>query len=359
VPLEINGMGEIGHLTREHGIYVNSAYRRPLRLLMQDAARYERAARCVSNGMMGADDLVPIAARMHGARDVIGSINRMRSAITSWDAVNTAISSGKFLEAGYRRAAQATSNVWCSLARTAGFPPAISSYTAIPGGSTFNGNTSGSLGTGQISLGASDHLYLSNYGIAGESASLNNTVISIAIDLLVAAGNISATVTTSQAISTTALPRWTTGEGLCMSLEVTTTLGTTASNVTLTYTDQGGTAANSTGAIALTTGATSGRLVPIQDGPMIRLAADDYGVRQVEGCILSASMGSGVLAAIVYKPLLINITVVGLPAEKTTPMQAGRLVRLTDTAGGSKPFITTIMYGPTLSTAGFATFVWG
>jgi len=351
-------MGEVGHLTREHGMYVNSAFRRPLRAVMRDSARYERAAREVSNGRFGADELLPIARRMSDQSDVVRSIKGMRASLTSWDQIVSAISGGKHLEYGFRKAS-GTASVWHFDFRSVGWPGA-GAYTNIPGGTAFNGLSEGSYGTRGVSLGASDHLYLSNIGVGGEISTLASSGIYITVDLLVGAGDISATSITSQAISTTALPRWTTGEGLCMSLEVTTALGATASNITLTYTDQAGNAANSTGAIALTTGAVAQRLVPAQDGPMIRLADGDSGVRNVEACILSASMLAGVMAAIIYKPIRVSTIFAGLPTEQTTPGQAGGIRRLTDTAGGSMPCITAIRWhAPGMGIAGYYEYVWG
>ncbi len=325
---------------------------------MRDSARYERAAREVSDGRFGADELVPLALRMSDHSDVVRSIRGLRASITSWDQIVTAMSGGKHLVYGFRKPGIATS-VWSFDFRNAGFP-GVGAYTNIPGGTAFDGNSAGSYGTGGISLGASDHLYLTNVGIAGELVPPGSNGIFITVDLLVGAGNISATTLTSQDISTTALPRWTTGEGLCMSLEVTTNLGATAASITLTYTDQAGNTGNSTGAIALTTGGVAQRLMPVQDGPMIRLAAGDTGVRAVEACIMSVSMLAGVMAAIIYKPIRVTSTVAGFPTESTTPVQAGGIRRLTSAAGGSKPCITTIRWqSGTLSIAGYYEYVWG
>jgi hypothetical protein len=146
-----------------------------------------------------------------------------------------------------------------------------------------------------------------------------------------------------------------------MNLAVTGALGATAATITISYTDQANNAAQSTGAIALTTSAAANRLVPVQDGPMIRLAAGDYGVRTVEGCILSASMLAGTMAVQLFKPLRLQTTLLGLPVEMTTPVQAGRMTRVTQSAGGELPCIMTQRYVQTSGAGlhGLAEFVWG
>jgi hypothetical protein len=199
-----------------------------------------------------------------------------------------------------------------------------------------------------LTIGGSDHLYLTN-AVANH---VTGTNVHMYVDVLVSAGNILATSATSQNISTTSLSRWTSGEGLAMTLEVTAALGATAANITISYTDQAGNTANSTGAIALTTSAAVGRLVPILDGPMIRLATGDYGVRTIEGCILSASMtGSGVMAALIYKPLVVCPTIgVTTWNERSTPAQLSGIKQLTSAAGGELPFVGSFVLASTTST---------
>jgi hypothetical protein len=172
------------------------------------------------------------------------------------------------------------------------------------------------------------------------------------VDVLVSAGNILATSATSQNISTTSLSRWTSGEGLAMTLEVTAALGATTANITVSYTDQAGNTGQTSTTTALLTSAPVGRLVPVLDGPMIRLATGDYGVRTIEGCILSASMtGSGVMAALIYKPLVVCPTI-GLTTwnERSTPAQLSGIKQLTSAAGGELPFVGSFVLASTTST---------
>jgi hypothetical protein len=139
-----------------------------------------------------------------------------------------------------------------------------------------------------------------------------------------------------------------------MTLEITTAFGTATGvpTITLSYTDQAGNTGNSTGAISI--GATSmiaGRIFPLQDGPMIRLASGDYGVRVIEGCIFSAASTSGIFAALVYKPLLVIPTfAVNLWSERSTPASLSGIRQLTSAAGGEEPFVGRFVLPSTTST---------
>lgn len=362
IPVDIAGLGEVGHMTRERGLYINSALRRPLDSLVRDNCRYEQVARDVSGGLFGAE-LAGIARQMSDSADVIGSMKRMRGALTSWAGIVAAQTAGKYLVSPYSKpSAVVAASAWQSDFLVAGYPT-VGTYGAIPGGSAYNGASAGAVQTVVNALGGSDHLYLTNAGFGSGGLVITANTIVLAVDLLVAAGNINAATATSQVINTTALPRWTTGEGLCMTLEVTTSLvGGTAPTIALTYTDQAGATGNSTGTIAITTGAVARRLLPIQDGPMIRLASPDNGVRQIESCIIAGTITSGALAAMIYKPIRAMCVMGGLPAERTTPAQAGGMSRLTETAGGSLPCLTTFRNASATSGSallGFFEFAWG
>jgi hypothetical protein len=362
VPWGIEGMGELGYMTRERGLYVNPAYRRPLDLALRESVEYERTAREVSHGRYGAEVLAPIARRISDHADVIRTMKRMRGALTSWDQIVTAMNAGKSAQVSFLKASNAlASNAWQCEFAIAGMPTA-GSFGAIPGGSAFTGSSVGSMvSPGTANIGGSDHCYLTNVSLHALANVLHNQIFGV-VDLLVGAGSIAAATGTSQDISTTALPRWTTGEGLCMSLVVTTNLvGGTAPTIAITYTDQAGNTANSTGAITVTTAATAGRMLPVQDGPMIRLASPDTGVRQIEACIITGTITSGVLAGIIYKPIMFMGVLANQSVERTTPSQAGGMRRITETAG-ALPCLTMIRFASNTSNTllgGFLEFAWG
>jgi len=347
VPLAWPGIGPVGHLSSRHGLYINTAYRNSIDAMLRDNDRIEKLAAEVSDGRLTAGAILEASRRISDTADAAKAIKRMQGAILSFNDIIDARGNAQYYDYFGVKASQTTvANQWSSFLRTNGNPTAAS-YTAIPGGARHTSASTGAIPM-PFTIGGSDHTYLTNAAVSHVTG--NN--VHMFVDLCVAAGTISATSAVSQNISTTSLSRWTSGEGLCMTLEVTTALGATAANITISYTDQAGNTGNSTGAIALTTSAIAGRLMPVQDGPMIRYASGDFGVRQIEGCILSASMtGSGVLAALIYKPIVVIPTlVVGLMPERSTPATLSGIKQLTSAAGGEEPFIGSFVQTSTTST---------
>lgn len=351
IPLLWPGMGQVGHLSERQGLYINPAFRRHVDATLEEEARINRLAAEVSDGKMSAADILSATRMMSDTQDAVRAIKGARAAILSFNDIIDARGNGQYYDYFGHKASQTTvANQWSSFARTAGVPGAAT-YGNIPGGGRLTSATTGAVPI-PLSIGGSDHLYLTNAGI---NVNTGNNIV-MYVDILVAAGNIQmgtgTTATTSQAISSTALSRWTSGEAVQMTLEVTTGGGTaTSPTVTISYTDQGGTGGNSTGAITLTTSAIAGRLLPIQDGPMIRLASGDYGVRSVDGIIFSAASTAGVLAALLYKPLVVLPTLtVNQFVDRSTPAMLSGIKQLTDTVGGEEPFISTFILPSSTST---------
>lgn len=107
---------------------------------------------------------------------------------------------------------------------------------------------------------------------------------------------LSATVTTSQAITQPALTRWTTGDGVQIWVEIYTATTATAT-VTITYTNQAGTTGKTT-TVVIPAATVAGQAVPVQS-----LAAGDTGVRAVTAVQLSATMTAGNWGLTLAKPL--------------------------------------------------------
>jgi hypothetical protein len=357
IPLAWPDLGQIGHVSARQGVYVNSAVRRHVRNLLRAEYQAERAAREVSQGVFGAADVLPLMKKISDSKDAIRVIKSMKGLIDSWDNVIAARGNGRYWDTLVSKASQTTvANNWSSFLRTAGTPGAIS-FGAVPGPAALDSNTTGAWPL-PMSLGATDFLYLTNFG----QNHLTGTNITMLVDVVQAAGNISTNTTTTTAVSTTTNLRWATGAGLSMTLEITTALGATASNVTITYVDQSGNTA-ATAAIALQTSGIAARLTPGQDGPMIRLAAGDFGVRSISSMFCSAAMGAGVVAVLLYKPLLLVPTLATTSfAERSTPAQIGGIRTLTDVAQGSKACLGVFVLTSTTST-GIQTYlietVWG
>lgn len=125
------------------------------------------------------------------------------------------------------------------------------------------------------------------------------------IDLLNHHNGMSAIVTTEQTTnlpsgSTAALTRYTSGEGVMIGLVIYTIIGTTATTVTVRYTNSSGTGSRTS--TATTFGGTGFReaniLIPIP------LQAGDTGVRSVEGVTVTATTGTaGSFGVSLFKPL--------------------------------------------------------
>lgn len=351
IPVCFSQTDIVGYVENRRGLYLNPASERLVRAMLRDQRRAELTARDVSNGLLGANDLLPIIAGITDKRDAVRSIQSMRMAIQSWNDVINARASGKYWDFLGTKASQTTvASNWSSFLRTGGNPGAAS-YSNIPGPAAFDSTTTGAWPL-PMSLGASDNLYLSSLG----TNHATGTNIVLAVDVLTANGNILTSIVTSQNVNSTAIPRWTGGSGVMMTLEVTTAPSTSTGvpNVTINYTNQGGTGSQSTGAI--TWGVTSpavGRLLPLQDGPMIRLASGDYGVQSVQQCTFSVSAAGagGNMALLQYKPLVLIPTLSTTSwIERSTPAQIGGIKPLTSNAQGSKAFIGFFVLTSTTST---------
>lgn len=351
VDVWLEGLGTVGMADPRRGLYLNSMLKGHVEALIRDNDRAEALAKELTGGRVGAKQLLDTYALGSDKRDIIRAIKEMSMAVSSWDAVTLARSTGKFWDYMGTKASQTTvANNWSSFFRSSG-NPAAGSYTAIPGPAAPNSDSTGAWPM-PMTLGGAEDLYLVNFG----QNHATGTNITLVVDLLQAAGSISATIVTSQSVATTTLTRWTGGAGVQMTLEVTTALGTATGipNVTINYTDQSGTAASSTGAVSI--GATSlitFRLFPLQDGPQVRLASGDFGVRSVEVVTFSASSaGAGAACALLmYKPLLLVPTLATTSfVERSTPAQVGGIKQLTTVSGGTKPCLTFFVLTSTTST---------
>lgn len=195
-------------------------------------------------------------------------------------------------------------STWSSVFRANGWP-AAGAFTGALGSSAPSRATTGALNHLWTAPG-SDTGYLHELGLNG-TASLNGLLL---IDLLYECGGISATSTSTQTLGATALTRYTDGVGVVAICVITTALGGTASNLTVTYTNSGGTGSRSSGAVAMLQSGIAERLTPVAMAPQIILQSGDVGIQSVQSVILSASMTAGVFALILYKPLA---DVMGMP----------------------------------------------
>lgn len=124
----------------------------------------------------------------------------------------------------------------------------------------------------------------------------------VLIDRLTHSGGLNATITTAQTtnLPTAALPRYTNGEGVMVGLVCWGTIGSTATTVTVSYTNQDGTPGQTTP--AATFGA-SGNNAPTRL-IALPLANGDRGVRSVESVTVAGSTGTaGNFGVVLFRPL--------------------------------------------------------
>ncbi len=125
----------------------------------------------------------------------------------------------------------------------------------------------------------------------------------VAIDLLNVSGGLNGTITTEQTtnLPTAALTRHTGGDGVFIAIHIFVIVGTTATTVSVRYTNQAGTP-NRTSTVTSFGGTNfreANRLI------LIPLEAGDTGVRSVEGVTLTATTGTiGNFGVCLFKPLM-------------------------------------------------------
>jgi hypothetical protein len=127
-------------------------------------------------------------------------------------------------------------------------------------------------------------------------------VTAVAIDLLNVSGGLNGTITTEQTtnLPTAALTRHTGGDGVFIGIVIYAVVGTTATTVSVRYTNQAGTP-NRTSTVTSFGGTNfreANRLI------LIPLEAGDTGARSVEGVTLTATTGTiGNFGVCLFKPL--------------------------------------------------------
>lgn len=181
--------------------------------------------------------------------------------------------------------------------------------------------------TGALSFAnatAPDTLHLIAAYAYASAASIGSLII---YDRVADVSGIDLTDTNVQTVSMGSLPRYATGAGVQMFLEVTTTIvGTPV--LTIDYTDQDGNAATTP---AVTCAANSAQRFAYSTGPYIPLAAGDTGVRSVDSVDLSAGGSSGVARLVFARPIaIVPLLSAATVVEKDYVTQTPRLPQLYD-----------------------------
>jgi len=258
-----------------------------------------------------------------------------RGAIATYDGIINARGAGKaFDRTAMKTSITTVANAWSSLFRAGGTPGA-GAFTAIPGGAAHSNATPGAWSYGLANPTAPDKQYLLTFGFT----SAQQINILVLVDSLVGAGGISASVTSSTTVTTTALTRYTNGEGVLPIAVVTTALGTgTGTSSINSYTDQDNNAAQAGQAFSSAASLIVERVLPTSgtfNGSLfVPLAAADYGVRSVENYQFSAAHSAGVIALdLVYQILWMPGVVANAFVESNLTIQPDAIVEIAQTSG--------------------------
>lgn len=251
------------------------------------------------------------------------------------DLVNEITTNGKFLKAPYQKisnnGAASAAGRWHETLQWAGFPTALTLTGTAGTAFTLSDASTGAWYHGGNVSTNTKHL-LSMLAMSPTATVVPATAI--LCDFLVVYPSLVVTGTPTT-LTATALPRYTTGEGVQAIVSVVSALGAAQPALTFTYTDQGGTGGNVAGAI--TAPANSVQLSTLfQDnavgGPFMRLAAGDRGVRSVQSYTL-ASGTTGAVSLILVKPLAtIPILAVNTASERDYLYQLPSLPKIEDGA---------------------------
>lgn len=179
-------------------------------------------------------------------------------------------------------------------------PAAAAVAAAAPGGTAYTNATAGSLA--QTDAAGSDTLHFINW--IGVSNAAQSTALML-VDMLWAAnfnyatnGNVTVTGVPTRYQATATAP------GNFMSGDVTTVLGATAQNVTITYVDQAGNTAEASAALAIRASSAVGTIPHTAPVWFIPLNSPDTGLRNITVFNLSAA-NSGLVDRMIAHPLAI------------------------------------------------------
>lgn len=247
-------------------------------------------------------------------------------ALNSYDNILAALTAGKGQDYFYNKASITTvANSFWSLWTAAGQPGAGAFGGTPLAARAVTSSTTGALGFTNPT--GPDILQLVGFTAASSVAAGSPLMV----DRLLDYAGVSCTSTSLQTMDNTAtLPRYTTGAGVQMFAEVTTTLGATPQTMTITYEDQDGNAGAVT-TLAPVVSSAATRLPQVSF--FIPLAAGDSGVRSITSVQFGGSMGAGVLTLTLCRPVVeLPIQVAAMMVERNMVLHTPRLFQVVDNA---------------------------
>ena len=237
-----------------------------------------------------------------------------------------------------------TSVFWNSITSVASLPYSLWTATGMPGagsvpatgsGAALSSATTGAIPLPTLSSGQSLYLFNIALNVTGGSGFM-------LYDKLVATSGLSGTVTTAQTINSTALPRYTDGNGVELWLEWYSATGATARTASISYTNQDGTSGR-------TATATIAASTPANRMVRATLQAGDTGVQSVQSLtILVGTTGTAGNFGISLMRKIITVPVSSTNPVVLSPLELG-LVKLSE-YGASQPCLTPVFLPSTTTT---------
>lgn len=240
-------------------------------------------------------------------RHLLDVVGNERGAIQTYDGIIAARGAGQANDWSFiKNTITSVANQWFSLFRAAGMP-AAGSYNAAtpPTEAACDRSTVGALSLGLSNPAGTNRKYLLTLGF-NSSSTIN---MGLLIDLMVQGGSFRLTVATAETVAApVAVVRQyapsSLGAGNLIAFEATTATSATAHNLTVTYKNQAGTAGQTTVFAAPATAVAANGIYPVNNAPFIPLASGDFGVQNVSQTQSSVALAAGVLALILYFPLM-------------------------------------------------------
>lgn len=160
--------------------------------------------------------------------------------------------------------------------------------------------------------------------------------------------------------------RYTNGEGVRAYLVPTATTGATAHNLSMSYTNQAGTAGRtlpftvSCTASAITPHITHSGTAANNYGPFLPMASGDYGIRSVQSVQLSAASGAGTAALVLARPIMtIPVVTTSIASERDHVNQMPSFPQIKDGACLTWLYLSGAATAASSSFYGHLEFGWG
>lgn len=286
------------------------------------------------------------------------------------DLINEITTNGKFLRTDFNKitgAAAYTAGRWYDMSNLAGFPVA----NAWAGTSLAWTTCDETTGNGTQIFGlphggnvSTDTKHVVNVSAVSGVATAVPSVLML-VDLQGYWPGISNNTTSPQTLTGTPSLRYANGAGCRLFWVQTVAAGATAQNISLSYTDQGGTGGN---ALPVTVSMTASAIVGHVShagtaannyGPFLPLASGDSGVQNVASVTFSAA-NTGTGALCLARPLLtLPLTTAGVAGERDLVNQLPSMPRIMDGACLTWLYFSGAATGASSNFYGAVEFAWG